>query len=51
MHDSTDRNWNFPEIPKDICISCGNAGNANIDECNCTIIDNVVDNIVDNSID
>jgi len=51
MHDSTDRNWNFPEIPKDICISCGNAGNANIDECNCTIIDNVVDNIVNNSMD
>jgi len=51
MHDSTDRNWNFPEILKDICISCGNAGNANIDECNCTIIDDVVDNIVNNSMD
>jgi len=51
MQDSSDRNWNFPEIPKDICISCGNAGNGNIDECNCSIIDDVVDNIVNVSMD
>jgi len=50
MKDASDSNWNFPEIPNDICIPCGNAGNGNIDECNCCIVNNV-DNIINVSID
>jgi len=48
---SSDSYWNFPEIPNNICIPCGNAGNGNIDECNCTIVDDVVDNTVNISMD
>ncbi len=34
MNDASDSNWNFPKIPNDIYIPCGNAGNGIIDECN-----------------
>ena len=51
MKDSSDSNWNFPEIPNAFCIPCGNAGNGNINKCNCSIVDNAVDNIVNISMD
>ncbi len=51
MNDAFNSHWNFPKIPNDICIPCGDAGNGIIDECNCCIVDNVVDNIANVSFD
>jgi len=32
MNDALNSNWNFPNMPDDICIPCGNAGNGIINE-------------------
>jgi len=47
----SDSNWNFPEIPENICVPCGTAEYVIINDCNCSIVDNVVDDIVNVPID
>jgi len=48
--DVAEKNWNFPEIPNNICAPCSSAEN-DINECNCSIINDVVDDIINVSID
>jgi len=46
----TDDNWKFPELPNVICAPCNSAENV-IDECNCSVVDNVDNDILNVSID
>ena len=48
--DAAENNWNFPEIPNDICAPCCSAEN-DINECDCSIINNEVNTIINVSID
>jgi len=46
----SNNDWKFPELPKDICTPCSDAGNV-MEKCNCPAVDNVVDDILNVSID
>jgi len=48
--DVAENNWNFPEIPNNICAPCCSTEN-DINESDCSIINDEVDDIINVSID